>query len=84
MGRDGHRHRDTCCAPALHPPASNRPATPRCNAPFTALGTPAVSIPMPVGAGGLPLGLQLVAGKHQDSRLLATAALCERLLETAA
>jgi Asp-tRNA(Asn)/Glu-tRNA(Gln) amidotransferase A subunit family amidase len=39
------------------------------NAPWTALGTPAVSIPMPI-ASGLPLGLQLTADLNQDSRIL--------------
>jgi len=45
---------------------------PRMNAPWTALGTPAVSIPMPV-AGGLPLGLQLTADVGEDARLLRAA-----------
>ena len=53
---------------------------PRCNAPFTALGVPAISIPMPVQRGTLPLGLQLTACSGRDSLLLATASLCERLL----
>jgi len=39
------------------------------DAPWTALGTPAVSIPLPV-AVGLPLGLQLTADLGQDSRVL--------------
>jgi Asp-tRNA(Asn)/Glu-tRNA(Gln) amidotransferase A subunit family amidase len=47
---------------------------PRMNAPWTALGTPAISIPMPL-AGGLPLGLQLTADLGQDSRLLRAAVL---------
>jgi Asp-tRNA(Asn)/Glu-tRNA(Gln) amidotransferase A subunit family amidase len=45
---------------------------PRMNSPWTALGTPAVCIPMPV-AGGLPLGLQLTADVGQDARLLRAA-----------
>lgn len=44
----------------------------RMNSPWTALGTPAISIPMPV-AGGLPLGLQLVADVGQDARVIRTA-----------
>jgi amidase len=52
---------------------------PRMNAPWTALGTPAISIPMPVAAG-LPLGLQLTADVGQDARLLRAAVrLKERL-----
>ena len=46
----------------------------RMNSPWTALGTPAISIPIPVAAGGLPLGLQLTAEHGQDARLLRTAA----------
>ena len=42
------------------------------NAPWTALGTPAISIPMPVG-NSLPLGLQLTAAPGQDARVLRTA-----------
>jgi len=47
---------------------------PRMNAPWTALGTPAISIPMPI-AGGLPLGLQLTADLNQDARVLRAALL---------
>jgi Asp-tRNA(Asn)/Glu-tRNA(Gln) amidotransferase A subunit family amidase len=42
------------------------------NAPWTALGTPAISIPMVV-AGGLPLGLQLTAGRGQEALVLRSA-----------
>ena len=50
------------------------------NAPWTAFGTPAVSIPMPVGAGALPLGLQITADFGQDAQALRTAVwLHERL-----
>src|SRR5262249_10332534 len=43
------------------------------NSPWTALGTPAISIPMPVGKA-LPLGLQLTAAVQEDARLLRAAA----------
>src|SRR6185295_16240249 len=43
----------------------------RMNAPWTTLGTPAISIPMRVG--GLPLGLQLTAAVGDDRRLLRAA-----------
>ena len=46
---------------------------PRMNSPWTALGTPAISIPMPV-AGALPLGLQLTADHGQDARVIRAAA----------
>ncbi len=52
---------------------------PRMNAPWTALGTPAISIPMPA-AEGLPLGLQLTADVGQDARVIRTATWVERLL----
>src|SRR5579864_6684178 len=41
----------------------------RMNSPWTALGTPAISIPMPV-SGGLPLGLQIAAEHGQEDRVL--------------
>jgi Asp-tRNA(Asn)/Glu-tRNA(Gln) amidotransferase A subunit family amidase len=42
------------------------------NAPWTTLGTPAISIPMPVG-NALPLGLQLTAERGNEARVLRTA-----------
>ena len=45
---------------------------PRMNAPWTALGAPAISIPLPV-ASGLPLGLQLTADHGQDARVIQAA-----------
>jgi Asp-tRNA(Asn)/Glu-tRNA(Gln) amidotransferase A subunit family amidase len=50
------------------------------NAPWTALGTPAISIPLPV-ATGLPLGLQLTADVGQDSRFLRAAVALQRALD---
>jgi Asp-tRNA(Asn)/Glu-tRNA(Gln) amidotransferase A subunit family amidase len=44
----------------------------RMNSPWTALGTPAITIPMPVG-DALPLGLQLTAAPGQDARVIRTA-----------
>jgi Asp-tRNA(Asn)/Glu-tRNA(Gln) amidotransferase A subunit family amidase len=66
--------------PVILTPAATGPAPlglsttgdPRMNAPWTALGTPAITIPMPV-AGGLPLGLQMTADLGQDARLLRAA-----------
>jgi Asp-tRNA(Asn)/Glu-tRNA(Gln) amidotransferase A subunit family amidase len=51
----------------------------RMNSPWTALGTPAISMPLPV-ASGLPLGLQLTAAHGQDARLLQTAVHLQRML----
>jgi Asp-tRNA(Asn)/Glu-tRNA(Gln) amidotransferase A subunit family amidase len=63
--------------PVILTPAATGPAPlglsttgdPAMNAPWSALGTPAISIPMPV-ASGLPLGLQMTADLGQDSRLI--------------
>jgi Asp-tRNA(Asn)/Glu-tRNA(Gln) amidotransferase A subunit family amidase len=51
----------------------------RMNAPWTALGTPAVSIPMLV-SGGLPLGLQLTADHGEDARVIRTAVRLQTVL----
>jgi Asp-tRNA(Asn)/Glu-tRNA(Gln) amidotransferase A subunit family amidase len=53
------------------------------NSPWTSLGTPAITIPVPVG-NALPLGLQLSAAHNQESRLLRTAMRIESLLRTGA
>ena len=50
---------------------------PRMDAPWTALGTPAISIPVPL-ASGLPLGLQLTADLSQDARVLRAAVLLQQ------
>jgi Asp-tRNA(Asn)/Glu-tRNA(Gln) amidotransferase A subunit family amidase len=71
--------------PVILTPAATGPAPlglsstgdPRMNAPWTALGTPALSIPMPM-ASGLPLGLQLTADLGQDARILQAALLLQQ------
>ncbi|MBM3771614.1 MAG: amidase [Acidimicrobiia bacterium] len=55
----------------------------RMNSPWTALGTPAITVPMPVRADALPLGLQLASACGTDGRLLATASIVSRALDTA-
>jgi Asp-tRNA(Asn)/Glu-tRNA(Gln) amidotransferase A subunit family amidase len=73
--------------PVILVPAATGPAPlglsstgdPRMNSPWTALGTPAISIPLPVGSE-LPLGLQLTADHGQDARLLQTAARLHRIV----
>jgi Asp-tRNA(Asn)/Glu-tRNA(Gln) amidotransferase A subunit family amidase len=51
------------------------------NSPWTALGTPAITIPMPIGAA-LPLGLQLTAAHGEDARVIRTAMRLHTILET--
>jgi amidase len=53
------------------------------NAPWTTLGVPAITIPMPVAAS-LPLGLQLTAAHGDEARLLRTASRIESLLHQSA
>ncbi len=73
--------------PVILVPAATGPAPaglgstgdPAMNAPWTALGTPAISIPMPVGRA-LPLGLQLTAAHGEDGLLLRTAVRIARML----
>jgi Asp-tRNA(Asn)/Glu-tRNA(Gln) amidotransferase A subunit family amidase len=55
---------------------------PRMNAPWTALGTPAISIPIPISSGP-PLGLQLTADHGEDARVIQTAVRVEGLLARA-
>jgi Asp-tRNA(Asn)/Glu-tRNA(Gln) amidotransferase A subunit family amidase len=50
------------------------------NAPWTALGTPAISIPMPIEPA-LPLGLQLTAECGQEARVLRTAVRVQNILD---
>jgi Asp-tRNA(Asn)/Glu-tRNA(Gln) amidotransferase A subunit family amidase len=73
--------------PIILVPAATGPAPlglsstgdPKMNRPWTALGTPAISIPLLVPSG-LPLGLQLTAENGQDARLLQTAVRLHKIL----
>jgi len=74
-------------APVILMPAAPGPAPlglsstgdARMNAPWTAMGMPALTIPMPVGSD-LPLGLQLTADMGQDARVLRAGILVDRFL----
>jgi Asp-tRNA(Asn)/Glu-tRNA(Gln) amidotransferase A subunit family amidase len=69
--------------PAILTPAAAGPAPaglagtgdPSHNAPWTALGVPAISVPLPVE--GAPLGVQMAAGWGRDDALIAVAAQLE-------
>jgi Asp-tRNA(Asn)/Glu-tRNA(Gln) amidotransferase A subunit family amidase len=73
--------------PAILTPAAAGPAPaglaatgdPSHNAPWTALGVPAISVPLPVE--GAPLGVQMAAGWGRDDALVAVAAQLEGLLD---
>ena len=72
--------------PAVLRPAATGPAPlglestgdPRMNVPWTALGVPAIAIPMPVD--GPPVGLQMTAAAGRDAALLEIAVAVERAL----
>jgi amidase len=49
-------------------------------APASFTGLPSIALPSGVGAGRLPLAVQLVGGAFGEARLLAAAAWCERAL----
>jgi Asp-tRNA(Asn)/Glu-tRNA(Gln) amidotransferase A subunit family amidase len=66
-------------APGPAPRGLSSTGDSRMNAPWSALGTPAISIPMPVG-DALPLGLQLTANAGDDARVIRAAMRLERLL----
>jgi Asp-tRNA(Asn)/Glu-tRNA(Gln) amidotransferase A subunit family amidase len=69
----------SAAAPGPAPRGLASTGDPRCNAPWTALGGPALTIPMPV-KDSLPLGLQMAAAPGQDAMLIATACHCQALL----
>lgn len=71
----------TPAAPGPAPLGLSSTGNAKMNAPWTALGTPAISIPMLVPSG-LPLGLQLTADRGQDARVLRTAVRLESLRGT--
>jgi Asp-tRNA(Asn)/Glu-tRNA(Gln) amidotransferase A subunit family amidase len=69
----------TPAAPGAAPKGLESTGDPRLNSPWTALGVPAISVPLPVD-DGIPLGLQLAAAEGADSALLAIAAKVEASL----
>jgi Asp-tRNA(Asn)/Glu-tRNA(Gln) amidotransferase A subunit family amidase len=69
----------TPAAPGEPPSGLASTGDPRMNAPWTGLGTPAISVPME-GARSLPLGLQMTAAPGQDRMLVAAAAAVEECL----
>ena len=72
----------TPAAPGPAPQGLASTGDSRLNSPWTALGTPAITIPLPVGTN-LPLGLQLTAAHGDDARLLRTAIRFEQALGVA-
>ena len=65
-------------APVWNPMANDAADNPRptgdpsCNAGTSALGCPAVTVPL-LAVRGLPMGVQLIGQPHQDARMVALA-----------
>jgi aspartyl-tRNA(Asn)/glutamyl-tRNA(Gln) amidotransferase subunit A len=67
-------------APGPAPRGLESTGDPIMNAVWTGLGAPAISIPLPVAPGDLPLGLQMIAARGADGLLLTAASHVERSL----
>ena len=72
----------TPAAPGAAPQGIQSTGDPRCNAPWTSIGAPAISIRMAQAANRLPLGLQITAWKGRDALVLSVAAALEEALQT--
>lgn len=55
-------------------PAGRATGSPIFQVTWTLLGVPCLNLPVGVGAGGLPVGVQLVGRRHDDARLLSLGA----------
>jgi len=71
----------TAAAPSEAPHGLETTGNPICNALWTALHGPCISLPAGTGTAGMPIGLQLVAPFGDDARLLAWAGWVEAKLE---
>ena len=76
------RYRFTLTPSALGPAPRDLTTTgdPAANAPWTALGVPAISIPMARTSDGAPLGLQISGAPHADAETIAAAVAVEHIL----
>jgi Asp-tRNA(Asn)/Glu-tRNA(Gln) amidotransferase A subunit family amidase len=61
------------CVPGEAPKGLGATGDPSMQAIWTALHTPAITLPAHRGPNGLPIGIQLVADRYDDDRLLACA-----------
>ncbi len=76
---------DVLLTPGTPAPAPDSSTTgdPVFQTPWTAAGLPSISLPTGLSAGGLPLGVQLVAPPFAEARLLAAARWCETVVGAA-
>jgi Asp-tRNA(Asn)/Glu-tRNA(Gln) amidotransferase A subunit family amidase len=70
----------TYSAPGAAPKGLGSTGDPRFNRLWTLLGGPCVNVPADVADGGLPVGVQIVAGYGEDAKALATARFVEDAL----
>lgn len=70
----------TASAPSEAPLGLEATGDPACNALWTALHGPCISLPAGTGAAGMPLGVQLVAPFGADAALLGWAGWVERVI----
>ena len=63
----------TPAAPGVAPIGQASTGNPAFCSLWTLVGLPSMSLPLLEGEGGLPLGIQLVGGRHDDFRLFRTA-----------
>ena len=66
--------------PAPAPPSRETTGDPKFQSPWTFGGFPEITLPSGLSEGGMPLGVQLVAGHFDDARLLSVAAWCEGVM----
>ena len=70
-------------APGVAPHGLDSTGDPIMNLPWSHCGLPTLAIPSGAGEGGLPIGLQIAAGWHQDERLLGWGRQLEQVLGSA-
>ena len=71
----------TLSAPGAAPKGLSSTGDPRFNRLWTLMGNPCVNVPAHVAQGGLPVGVQVIAGYSDDARALAAARFVEEALE---
>lgn len=72
----------TLSAPGAAPNGLASTGHPRFNRLWTLMGTPCVNVPAYVAEGGLPVGVQVIAGYGDDARALAAASFVEEALKS--
>jgi Asp-tRNA(Asn)/Glu-tRNA(Gln) amidotransferase A subunit family amidase len=72
----------TLAAPGVAPKGLASTGDPRFNRLWTLMGTPCVNIPAYVAEGGLPVGVQVIAGYGDDAKALAAARFVEEALRS--